>query len=51
MINESLSLFFNYSYGKENSNDTLKGNFKVRFEETGDNFRIGIGESKKIHLK
>ena len=51
VINESLSLFFNYSYGKENSNDTLKGNFKVRFEETGDNFRIGIGESKKNTLK
>lgn len=51
VINESLSLFFNYSYGKENSNDTLKGNFKVQFEETGDNFRVGIGESEENALK
>ena len=51
VINESLSLFFNYSYGKENSNDTLKGNFKIRLEETGDNFRVGIGESEKNTLK
>lgn len=50
VINESLSLFFNYSYGKENSNDTLKGNFKIRLEETGDNFRVGIGESEKKYI-
>lgn len=50
VVNDLISLFFDYSYGKENGKDNLNGNFKAQFEETGDNFRIRIGKSKKNTL-